>query len=131
MPLTAEDREEMIELVARYNHAIDSRDAEAWADTFTEDGRFYVPPNHDVRGREALIAFIGSFGPPGGHHWTTNFLVDGDGNDATMLVESIFIRGSDAGGRGRYVNTMKRVGGRWKFAERKAEQYTARKQDVE
>lgn len=131
MPLTAEDREEMIELVARYNYAIDSRDAEAWADTFTEDGRFYVPPKHDVRGREALIAFIGSFGPPGGHHWTTNFLIEGDGDDATMLVESIFIRGGDAGGRGRYVNTMKRVGGRWKFAERKAEQYTAEKQDVE
>ena len=90
-----------------------------------------MPPNHDVRGREALIAFIGSFGPPGGHHWTTNFLVDGDGDDATMLVESIFILGSNAGGRGRYVNTMKRVGGRWKFAERKAEQYAARKQDVE
>lgn len=131
MPLTAEDREEMIELVARYNHAIDSRDAQAWADTFTEDGRFYVPPNHDVRGREALIAFIGSFGPPGGHHWTTNFLIEGDGDDATMLVESIFIRGGDAGGRGKYVNTMKRVDGRWKFAERKAEQYTAKKQDVE
>ena len=64
MPLTAEDREEMIELVARYNHAIDSRDAEAWADTFTEDGRFYVPPKHDVRGREALVAFIGSFARP-------------------------------------------------------------------
>ena len=44
MPLTAGDRMEMIELVARYNHAIDSRDAEAWADTFTEDGRFYAPP---------------------------------------------------------------------------------------
>ena len=131
MPLTAQDREEMIELVARYNHAIDSRDAQAWADTFTEDGRFYVPPNHDVRGREALIAFIGSFGPPGGHHWTTNFLIEGDGDDATMLVESIFIRGGDAGGRGKYVNTMKRVDGRWKFAERKAEQYTAEKQDVE
>ena len=131
MPLTAEDREEMIELVARYNHAIDSRDAQAWADTFTEDGRFHVPPKHDVRGREALVAFIGSFGPPGGHHWTTNFLIEGDGDDATMLVESIFIRGGDASGRGKYVNTMKRVDGRWKFAERKAEQYTAKKQDVE
>ena len=56
MPLTAEDRMEMIELVGRYNHAIDRRDAEAWADTFTEDGRFHAPPNHDIRGREALIA---------------------------------------------------------------------------
>ena len=78
MPLTAEDsRGDGRTGRTRYNHAIDSRDGEAWADTFTEDGRFYVPPNHDVRGREALIAFIGSFGPPGGHHWTTNFLVVG------------------------------------------------------
>lgn len=118
MPLTAEDRMEMIELVARYNHAIDSRDAETWADTFTEDGRFYAPPNHDVRGREALIEFIRSFGSPGGHHWTTNFEIEGDRDDATMLVESIFVRGNEVGGRGQYRNTMKRVDGRWKFAER-------------
>ena len=118
MPLTAEDRMEMIELVATYNHAIDSRDAEAWADTFTADGRFYAPPNHDIRGREALIAFIRSFGPPGGHHWTTNFLIEGDGDDAIMLVESIFVRGNEVGGRGQYRNTMKRIDGKWKFAER-------------
>ena len=37
MSLTAEDRMQMIELVARYNHAIDSRDGEAWADTFTHE----------------------------------------------------------------------------------------------
>ena len=118
MPLTAEDRMEMIELVGRYNHAIDRRDAEAWADTFTEDGRFHAPPNHDIRGREALIAFIESFGSPGGQHWTTNFLIEGDDDDATMLVESIFVRGNEVGGRGKYVNTMKRVDGKWKFALR-------------
>ena len=78
-----------------------------------------------------LIAFIQSFGPPAGHHWTTNFHIEGEGDDATMLVESIFIRGGVAGGRGKYVNTMQRVGGEWKFAERRAEQYAAQKQDVE
>ena len=45
-------------------------------------------------------------------------MIEGDDDDATMLVESIFVRGNEVGGRGKYVNTMKRVDGKWKFALR-------------
>ena len=43
MPLTADDRVEIEMLGARYNHAIDFHDHEAWADTFLADGCFISP----------------------------------------------------------------------------------------
>lgn len=118
MPLTVEDRLEMITLVGRYNHAIDARKAEAWADTFTDDGRFLAPPRYDIQGREALIEFVNSRGSPSSQHWATNFVIEGDDDDATMLADLLFIRGDVASGRGKYINTMRRVDGEWKFALR-------------
>ena len=38
MPLTTADRLEILELLGRYAHAIDSGDGEAYADCFTDDG---------------------------------------------------------------------------------------------
>jgi hypothetical protein len=40
MPLTLEDREEIREVIARYDFAIDLGDPEADANCFTEDGAF-------------------------------------------------------------------------------------------
>ena len=40
MPLSIEDQLDIMELMARYNHAIDGSQPEAWADTFTDDGVF-------------------------------------------------------------------------------------------
>jgi ketosteroid isomerase-like protein len=118
MPLTVEDRLEMITLVGRYNHAIDAREAEAWADTFTEDGRFFSPPRYDIQGRPDLIYFVESLGAPSGQHWATNFVIEGDKDNATMLADLFLIRGNKAGGRGKYINTLERVDGKWKFALR-------------
>ena len=54
MPLSIEDELEIMGLLARYNHAIDGRDAEAWADTFTEDGLF-EGSRDTVKGRAKLL----------------------------------------------------------------------------
>jgi len=48
-PMTAEDYFEIQQLYAKYNHAIDSGNADAYADTFTPDGVF-----NNNAGREAL-----------------------------------------------------------------------------
>ena len=40
MALSAADRLEILDLVARYNHLMDGRDAEGWAECFTPDGVF-------------------------------------------------------------------------------------------
>ena len=118
MSLTAEDRVEIVELVGRYNQAVDLRQAEAWADTFTEHGRFYAPPNRDVSGRDELIAMVESMGAPDAQHWTTNYVIDGDQDDAMMESDLIVFRDNGVGVRRKYLDTLQRVDGSWKFVLR-------------
>jgi hypothetical protein len=56
VPSTAEDRDEILQLLYRYNHASDSGDAEGWADTFTDDAVFDAA-GQVISGREALVEF--------------------------------------------------------------------------
>jgi hypothetical protein len=114
MALTADDRLAIMETLARYNQAIDGHlpdAADAWADTFTEDGTFraisgargsgssrervasYQSGQTDdasiinLRGRDALRAFAASVheaqrGPH--YHWVNNVIIEGDGDRASM-----------------------------------------------
>lgn len=52
-PMTAQDYFEIQQLYAKYNHAIDSGNADGYADTFTPDGVF-----NGNAGRDALKKFI-------------------------------------------------------------------------
>lgn len=56
-----EDKLEILDLIARYSHAYDGDDSEAWANVFTEDGvvngRVGQPDEIVVRGRDQLLAF--------------------------------------------------------------------------
>ena len=54
MSLTAADKVEITELIARYMHALDSRDGEALAASFTQDGVLDTGSDRIV-GRQALI----------------------------------------------------------------------------
>ena len=38
MALSADDRLDILQLIARYNHAIDFGQCDEWADTFSESG---------------------------------------------------------------------------------------------
>ena len=72
--VTAQDYTEIDQLYARYNFAIDSGDAEGWADTFTSDGIF----GGNTEGRAALVEFAKNFhkGQNGAaRHWNTNLVV--------------------------------------------------------
>ena len=62
MPLTTADTLEILDLIARYNHAIDSDDGEAYADTYTDDGVFQYPRG-SARGRRELAELA-----PRDHH---------------------------------------------------------------
>lgn len=115
MGLTAEDRLAIMETLSRYNQAIDGLQpdaANAWADTFTEDGTFQAVGEvqrdpegtgtdrtaalEAVRTEDALISLSGqdellafaksvveSSDRPA-YHWVNNVVIDGDGNRATM-----------------------------------------------
>lgn len=118
MPLTVEDRVEMMELVARYNQAIDSGDAEGYAATFTEDGVFQIAGQPEVRGREQLIDMVQRLGPRNSRHWVNNIVIDGDGDSATMKCYLAVLRDRQITSTGKYVNILVRVDGSWKFLRR-------------
>jgi len=69
--LTVEDRLDIEQNYARYYHAIDSGNAEAWADTFTADGEF-----NGTKGRDALVAFIKRAGPQKTRHVVSNLVLE-------------------------------------------------------
>lgn len=85
-PMTAQDYVEIQQLYAKYNHAIDSGNADAWADTFTPDGTF-----NNFAGREALKKFInetwvGRMNGATRQHWNTNLVINGDSKTAKGSV---------------------------------------------
>jgi uncharacterized protein (TIGR02246 family) len=123
MPLTVEDRMDIQDLLARYNHAIDGGDAETWAATFTPDGTFTSGSNA-FQGREQLTAFAKSFAErmAGTRHWVNNVVIDGEGDRATLRCYLHLLRVGDGAAQtvstARYQDELRRVDGAWRFAAR-------------
>jgi hypothetical protein len=122
--LTADDRLEILNLLGKYNFAIDFGEAEAWADTFTGDGIFESPLS-TASGRDALVAFAqAGAAAKGVRHWVNNVVIDGHGNHATANVYLVLWQMGNEGGpqslvAGRYSDTLTKVAGAWKFKHRK------------
>lgn len=77
MGLSMEDTLAIQALYARYNHAVDFGDAEAWADCFTSDAVFEAQPVGPLTGREALVDFAHWYRDTiKGRHWTNNLLLE-------------------------------------------------------
>ena len=121
MALTSEDKVEITELAARYNRAIDSGDAEGWAMTFTEDGVFESSQGK-AQGREALVRYVEDGAKQRAtsqrRHWNNNFVIEGDGDSATLTCYLLLMSGNEVAGRGSYDDVLRRVDGAWRFAHR-------------
>ncbi len=125
MVLTIDDHLEIQTLVARYNHAVDSGDGEAFAVTFTEAGVLDAGALY-LAGREALARF--AEGLPDSQraprHITSNLLVDGDGDRATAqsYVQMFTLAGDppvqQVAASGRYHDDLVKIDGRWHFERR-------------
>ena len=125
MALTIEDQLEIHGLVARYNHAVDSGNGDAYADTFTADGILDAGALV-VEGREALAAFAtglpSSMRSP--RHIASNLVIEGDGQRATVnaYVQMYVLAGDpphpELAVSGKYADELVRTGGRWVFARR-------------
>jgi SnoaL-like domain len=132
MGMSALDYEEIRQLLARYNFAIDLGDADGWAACFTEDGVFEclgLPEGSPFGGRyegsAALRAYATMhFGVYKGRarHWNWNLEIDGDGESATMrcymLNLSVGKPPAVKGSTGIYRDQVLKGDGRWLFAER-------------
>ena len=128
MPISTTDRVQIEDLVALYNKAIDTGDAEGWAATFTKDGEFHGIVG-DFAGTDELTAFVQAYASEEqfadfatAQHWVTNIVLDGDADEASMFAHLMMVQPHDEGGRiilvGQYEDKLRRVDGQWLFAER-------------
>jgi uncharacterized protein (TIGR02246 family) len=125
MALSMEDQLAIRQLVARYNHAIDSGDARAYADTFTDDG---VLDAGDLvlSGRDALYAFADSFSATvwAPRHIASNLVIEGGGDRAELraYVQLYGLDGEpprqEVRASGIYTDTLVKEDGCWRFVRR-------------
>lgn len=132
MPMTALDHEDIRQLVARYNFAVDLGDTEGWADCFIPEGVFLSTPEGGPLtgrhvGREALVAYAAThyrLNQGRARHWNWNLLVEGDGATATMTcyLAAYSAMTEEAPPKlrvtGIYRDRLAKVEDRWLFAER-------------
>lgn len=130
MTLTAADRFEIHELIARYNRAVDGGDPGAWVETFAPDGVFESLLVGTFEGREQLVAFAESFAVEpeyqtwtGGQHWIGNVIIDGDQARAEVFSYHIMFVPDDAQVRGvlmaAHEDIVVNTASGWRFERRR------------
>jgi uncharacterized protein (TIGR02246 family) len=125
MALSTEDQLAIQQLVARYNHAIDSGDGGGYAEAFVEDG---VLDAGDllVEGRDALRSFADSFAASvrAPRHVATNLVIEGDGDQARIRAYvQLYVLAGDpphqqVSASGTYTDDLVKQGGQWRFVRR-------------
>lgn len=126
---SAEDRMDIIELMARYAWAYDTQDAAALASTFTADGMLVVFGNALVSRPAEFPAFIAQAkamkGDHGWQHLADHHLFrDYDGQHCTVYSYYIMPEGDQQGGNvnlramGYYISHCIRSADGWRFSKR-------------
>ncbi|GEL48710.1 hypothetical protein CHO01_38260 [Cellulomonas hominis] len=114
-------------LVHEYCHGADKRDRARFAAVWTPDAVWQVAPTQEFRGVEAICAAVewqwGAFLQM--HHWTSNLVIDLDGDQARgevdVSVTTQFLDGTWARGGGVYRDSYVRTDVGWRISRREAE----------
>ena len=121
-----EDRDQIKELTARYCWHVAHGEGEAIANLFADDGVLEVTDGSfkPVQGRDALLKFYRTSvnKPEMAIPFIQNHIihVDGDNAHGTCGIEARFTRnGESVTAAGYYEDKYRRVGGEWRFVERK------------
>lgn len=135
----SEDRAAIENLQARYMFALDFRDPQEYAATFTEDGVLDYGAGK-IRGREAIAAMVADMRegdaaqragdtsglrPAAGRHNISNIVIEIDGDRATSTAYWFHMgndnreRGAQLNSFGHYEDELERVDGEWLFSLRK------------
>ena len=124
--LSADDRLEIAEVIARYCYAIDQRRWDGFVELFTEDCRLDFGEVMGVfEGRDGLRRFTTTMSGLDlvMRHYTTNVVVRGEGERARADSYVLAITGSGAGrsqATGRYEDELVKRDGRWRIHVRRA-----------
>lgn len=113
------------ELFARYAHAIDDLDVEAWVQCFAPDGIFQVG-SRAMRGHAALHGYAEVHVKDiRCRHLMANFLYEIHGDEATgqcsMLATLATAGGYKIFAQGRYVDRLGKFNGQWRIVHRRVE----------
>jgi hypothetical protein len=119
--LTPKDYMEIEQLYAAYNHAIDSGDAETWANTFTPDGSFNRFAGHD-----ALVGFIGTWrekmNGANRRHWNTNLRIlatpEGASGSVYLMLVDVSTKPPSIIGTAMYADVLVKTKDGWRFKQR-------------
>ncbi len=122
--LTAQDSADIRTLYARYNWAIDSGDADAWATMFTPNGVF-VAGGKTYTGHDALVGFAKGFHASiGSHvkHWTSNLDITPTPAGATgriyLLLVDFGTKPPSIMASASYADELVKTPAGWRFARR-------------
>jgi len=124
--VTPEEYVEIVNLYSALNLSSDEGDAEWYASCFTEDGVLHG--THEVKGRAALIAWKNKDKAARTHlyrrHWNGSLHLEKLDAD-TIRGRCYLLAYNGTPGKlpemthaGVYTDTIRRVNGRWKFADR-------------
>ena len=119
--MTADDYIEIQQLYARYNNAIDSGDAEAYAATFVPDGVFNTNNGHD-----ALVGFINNWRDnlkgTNRRHWNTNLAImptaEGASGSVYLLLVDVSVRPPIITAAAKYDDQLVKTPQGWRFKKR-------------
>jgi hypothetical protein len=118
--LTAEDRLDIQELMARYSRAIDFGRYEELPGFFTEDCTLdFGTLMGTHQGREAVGRFGTMLAGTGltMRHYVGNCIIEGDGAQATAVTYVLAFTGPKSGSltptTGRYEDELRKIDGRW------------------
>lgn len=127
MPISAADKIEIQDLMGRFALAVDVKGPEAMRELFVDDASFVVDEMHiNLQGIDSIINWIkGSADafPPGLTHVQSNFVIDGDGDQAQLSCISQAIQNHNGEIKhfvvGRYYETLVKTEAGWRLKEHK------------
>ena len=120
-PLPLQDYAEIQQLYARYNEAIDTGNAEAWADTFTPDGSFNTYKN-----RDGLIDFIHQWvsrmNGANRRHWNSNLIItpapEGATGSVYLMLLDVGVKPPVIASTLKYSDVLVKTPQGWRFRSR-------------
>lgn len=127
MPLPPEDLFAIHELYARYNHAVDFGEPDAWAATFTPNGTFGTNTMAPIAGVEQLRALGAVLAERlDSRHWNSNLIIEPAPGGATGRCYLLLLRPGAPGtpavaaATGIYRDELEKTPAGWRFKSRYA-----------